>query len=305
MGSKLFDVIDTHSKRTDTPRRFRAILRWVARVVLVSFAGSWLFLYLDSVYQRRRAEALFADLKSFDFATAGFPEVRDVVIRHGGRAYQRKLLPRFPDFGYPIIDDRGNVTFTRGPQTTGRQTTCTPRDCWFHLQIMTRLLRIPLQGRKAIFLYTTLPYIGIRSWVVGAEFEVRDGKLYASSTGVWEYRMERVDYNAYRQLIPLGYGVGTRRDAASDEYSSPLACWLGRNQDYRVYVSHGVFKFPANALDTCVVQSARVPVKRAFDVQLGCLNNPFRNCRFDELAASAWADYSAKDGAASSRDPYE
>jgi hypothetical protein len=172
------------------------------------------------------------------------------------------------------------------------------------LQIMTRLPRIPLQGRKAIFLYTTLPYIGIRSWVLGAQFEVRDGKLYMSSTGVWEYRMERVDYNAYRQLIPLGYGVGTRRDAARSEYSSPDACWPGRNLDYRVSVSHG-FKLPAYALDTCVVQSATAPMKRAFDVHLGCLNNPFRNCRFDELAPSAWADCSAKDGAADSRDPYE
>jgi hypothetical protein len=166
----------------------------------------------------------------------------------------------------------------------------------FSLQIMTWLPRIPLQGRKAIFLYTTLPYIGIRSWVFGADFEVLDGKLYMSSMGVWEYRMERVDYNAYRQLVPLGYGVGTRREAASDEYSLPPACWPGRNQDYRVYVSQGYFKLPANALDTCVVQSAKVPMKRAFDVHLGCLNNPFRNCRFDELAPSAWADYSAKDG---------
>jgi hypothetical protein len=63
-----------------------------------------------------------------------------------------------------------------------------------------------------------------------------------------------------------------------------------------VWVDHGVFKFPANRLATCVVQSAGVPVKRAFDVHLSCLNNPFRNCRFDELAPSAWADYSAKDG---------
>ena len=299
MGSRLFDVIDTYSKRTDTHPRFRATLRWVARLILLSIAGSWLFLYLDSVYQRRRAEAFFADLRSLDFATAGFPEVRDIVIRNGGTAMQRKLLPRAPDPDNPKVDNHGNVTFPRRPQTT-----CTPRDCWFMLQIMTQLPRIPLQGRKAIFLYTTLPYIGIRSWVLGAQFEVRDGKLYMSSTGVWEYRMERVNYNAYRQLIPLGYGVGTRRDAASNEYSSPDACWPGRDQDYRVSVSHGVFKLPSYSLGTCVVQSAGIPVKRAFDVHLGCLNNPFRNCRFDELAPSAWADYSAKDGTGT-RDPHK
>jgi hypothetical protein len=266
----------------------------VGRLILVSIAGSWLFLYLDSVYQRRRAEALFADLRSLDFATGGFPEVRDIMIRNGGTAMQRKLLPRAPDPDYPRVDDHGNVTFSRSSQTT-----CTPRDCWFLLQIMTQLPRIPLLGRKATFFYTTLPYIGIRSWAVGAQFEVRDGTLYMGSTGVWEYKMQRVDYNAYRQLIPLGYGVVTRRDAASFEYG-PCS-----SQDYQVWVDHGVFKFPANRLETCVVQSAGVPVKRAFDVHLSCLNNPFRDCRFDELAPSAWADYSAKDSATGSRDPYK
>jgi hypothetical protein len=298
VGSRLFDVIDTNSKRTDTHPRFRDTSRWVARLILVSIAGSWLYLYLDSVYQRRRAEAFFADLRSLDFATAGFPEVRDMVIRNGGRAYQRKLLPRAPDPDYPRVDNHGNVTFPRNSWTT-----CTPRDCWFRLQIMTQLPRIPLVGRKAIFLYTALPYIGIRSWVVAAQFEIRDGKLYTSGAGVREYRMERVGYNAYRQLSPLGYGVNTRRDAASDEYALPPACWPGKNQDYRVYVSHGYVKLPGDALAACVVQSAGMPMKHAFDVHLSCLNNPFRNCRFDELAPSAWADYSAKDPTGT-RDPH-
>ena len=269
LGSRLFDVIDAYSKRTDTHPRFRATLRWVARLILASIAGSWLFLYLDSVYQRRRAEAFFADLRSLDFATAGFPEVRDIVIRNGGAAFREK------------------------PGTT-----CTPRDCTFRLVIMTRLPRIPLIDRKAELLYATLPYIGVRSWVVGALFEVRDGKLYMSSTGAWEYRMERVDYSVYRQLVPLVYGVETRRDAASFE-GGPCS-----SQDYQVWVDHGVVKFPANRLATCVVQSASTSVKRAFDVHLSCLNNPFRNCRFDELAPSAWADYSAKDGTGT-RDPHK
>src|SRR3984957_11969866 len=159
--------------------------------------------------------------------------------------------------------------------------TCNPQNCTFRLQIMTQLPRIPLLGRKAIFLYTTLPYIGVRSWIVYAQLDVRDGKLDKSGAGVWEYRMERVDYNAYRQLIPLGYGVVTQRDAASFTYVP------SSSQEYQVWVSHGVFKIPSYALDTCVVQSATAPMKRAFDVHLSCLNNPFRNCRFDELAPSA------------------
>src|SRR5450755_4174134 len=141
--SRLSEVIDTHSKRTDTRRRFRAISRWMARLVLISLVGSWLFLYIDSVYQRRRAESLFADLRSLDFSTAGFAEVRDTMIRNGARP----------------------------------GATCTPQNCTFRLQIMSRVPRIPLPDRTAILFYATLPYIGIRWWVVYAQFDVRDGKV--------------------------------------------------------------------------------------------------------------------------------
>ena len=277
MGSRLSEVTDTHSKGIDTRRRFRAILRWVARLVLISIVGSWLFLYIDSVYQRRRAESLFADLKSLDFSTAGFAEVRDIMVRYGGRGIQRDLLPRFPD--YP------------GP-------TCTPQNCTFQLWIMTRLPRIPLLDRTTQFFYTTLPYIGVRSWVAYARFEVRNGKLDRSQTGVEELRMGSPDSSGYRHLVPLGYEVWTRRDAASFE----LGCNF--SQDYGVYVSHAYPKLPANMLTTCVVQSAGTPTKRAFDVNLRCLNGLFRSCRFDELAPSAWADYSAKDGIGT-RDPHK
>jgi hypothetical protein len=102
--------------------------------------------------------------------------------------------------------------------------------------------------------------------------------------------MESPDSSGYRHFVPLGYEVWTRRDAASFE----LGCNF--SQDYGVYVSHGYFKLPANMLTTCVVQSAGIPVKRAFDVHLRCLNGLFRSCRFDEMAPLAWADYSAKDG---------
>ncbi len=238
-------------------------------MLLIAIVGSWLFLYLDSVYQRRRAEAFVADLRSLDFSTAGFPEVRDFMIRNGGTTWKRR-----------------------------DQDTCTPRDCNFRLEIKSQLPRIPLLGRKAIFLYTILPYIGVRSWVVYAGFEVRDGKLYMGGMSVWEYRMKRVNWSVY-WLVPLTYGVETQRDAASFK-NGPCS-----SQDYQVWVDQGVMKMPADRLETCVVQSAGVPLKRAFDVHLRCLNNPFRNCRFDELAPSAWADYSAKNGGAGTSDPYQ
>ena len=216
MGSRLFEMTDIHSKRTDTRRRFRATLRWVARVVLLSIVGSWLFLYIDSVYQRRCAESLFADLRSLDFSTAGFAEVRDIMVRNGGRP---------------------------GP-------TCTPQNRIFLLQIMTRLPRIPLLDRTASFFYTTLPYIGVRSWVAYALFEVRNGKLARSQTGVGEYRMESPDYTGYRHLAPLGYQVDTWRE------STGLDRRCG-NRDFLVYVSHGdrARGFPANFFRACVSQS--------------------------------------------------
>lgn len=256
-------MIDNHPQKINPRRRFRIIMRWIARLVLVSFVTSWLFLYIDSVYQLRRAEALFADLKSLDFATAGFPEVRDILTRYGGEGIQHRSR-------------------------------CTPQECTFQLWIMTPLPRIPLLDRKAKFFYTTLPYIGVRSWVLVAWFEVRNGMLDTSYTSVAEYRTERRD--SRWEIVPFGYEVGTRRDAASLD----PRC---NNQDYRVFIDHGPFKFPENVLYTCVSQSAGIPTKRAFDVNLSCLNGLFRSCRFDELAPSAWVDYSTMTGAVGARNP--
>jgi len=261
VGSRLFEVTDIHSKKTHTRHRFRAALRWLARLTLIAIVGSWLFFYIDSVYQRRRADSLFADLRSLDFSTAGFAEVRDIMIRNGARPGSN----------------------------------CDPQNCTFRLQIISRVPHIPLPDRMAKVYYTTLPYIGIRWWVVYAQFEVRNGKLDRSDAGVWDYRLERVDHDAYRQLA-FGYGVETQRDAASFQHG-PCS-----SQEYQVWVNHGLFKLPAYALDTCVLQSAGIPVKRALDVHLRCLNGFFRSCRFDDVAPSAWADYSAKDSTGA-RDP--
>ena len=261
MGSRLFEVTDIHSKETHTRRRFRGALRWLARLILIAIVGSWLFLYIDSVYLRRRAESLFADLRCLDFSTAGFPEVRDIMIRNGASS----------------------------------GVTCTPENCTFRLKIMSRMPHIPLPDRMAIFCYATLPYIGIRWWVVNAQFDVRDGKLDRSDAEVWDNRLER-GHDGYKQQA-FGYGVETQRDAASFK-KGPCS-----SQEYQVWVDHGGFHLPMYALDTCVVQSAGIPVKRAFDVHLRCLNALFRKCRFDDFAPSAWADYSAK-GGTGTRDPH-
>lgn len=254
-------------KNHATRGRFLVAIRWTARLLLVAIAGSWLFLYLDSVYQRRRAEAFFADLRSLDFATAGFAEVRDIIVRHGGSAAQ------WPG------------------------STCTPESCMFQLWIMTGLPRMQRSeatgflGDNALLLYDALPYVGLRSWVVTALFRVRNGKLQSSETGAWEIRVERRASSEYKDAVPYGYEVETWRDPADRFSPCP-------NEDYRVFIDHGFRKIPKNELHTCVLQSATMLTKRVFDVNLHCLNSVFRSCRFGELAPPAWADYSANNRSA-------
>ena len=252
---------DNPLPKDHAPRRwFILVARWTARLLLIAIAGSWLFLYVDSVYQRRRAESLFADLRSLDFSTAGFAEVRDIMVRNAARPGSK----------------------------------CDPQNCTFRLKIMSPVPHIPLPDRMAILYYVTLPYIGLRWWDVHAQFEIRNGKLDSSYAGVWEYRM------AWDHQMAFGYGAQTQRDAASFKYAP-----CSSSQEYQVWMDHGSFHLPEYALDTCVVQSAGIPVKRAFDVHLRCLNALFRSCRFDDLAPSAWADYSEKSGGAGTGDPHQ
>ena len=99
-------------------------------------------------------------------------------------------------------------------------------------------------------------------------------------------------------MVPYGYEVETWRDSAD---SFPPC----HNEGYYVFIDHGLKKIPKNELHTCVMQSAEMPTKRVFDVNLHCFNSLFRSCRFDELAPSAWADYSAKNAGAGTGGPHE
>jgi hypothetical protein len=210
-------------------------VRLVARLVLVFIACSWLFLYLDSVHQRRRAEAFVADLKSLDFATAGFTDVRDLVLRNGGMPNRPASLSRVPDFSAPSMPDlHGNSSFDN-PWPT-----CTRQDCTFIVLINTRLARLPfpLQERTIEFLYSALPYIGVRTWVLSALFEVRSGKLERSETSVAEFGIDRLESGYPLRLIPLGCEVET--------VLSESACRRGHHQG--VFLSHG---HPVKFLQKC------------------------------------------------------
>jgi hypothetical protein len=62
-----------------TLRRVRVTALFVSAAFLGALAFGWLWLYLDSLLARRRAEHLIADLKAFPFSTAGFAEVRGLA----------------------------------------------------------------------------------------------------------------------------------------------------------------------------------------------------------------------------------
>jgi hypothetical protein len=253
-----------------------------------------LFLYFVSVHRRREAELLVADLKSFNFATAGFREVRDVAIRNGGVPFQRDFLSQLHGFGTPLPlmpDLHGNVSFSRPVSF------CTVQDCTFKLWITAPLARLPLRERTAAFLYATLPYVGIRPWVLFAMFDVRNGTLKRSMTAVEEIRIDKL--HSYQRMVPFGYEVTTT--AYGLEHSD---CNKYGEQDYDIFLDQGhPVKTPQNVLHACITQTADAAKKRVFDIDLHCLNGIFRGCQFDELAPSAWADYSEKNGGTGNRNP--
>ena len=288
-------MIDNHSQRTDSRRRFPVTVRLVTQLFLVFIACGWLFLYLDSVHQRRRAESMIADLNSLDFATAGFTDVRDLAIRNGGYASPAPFSLARPDFPTPSADMLGNISFYNHYNPWPP---CTRQDCTFIVSISTRLARLPfpVEERTVEVLYSALPYIGVRTWALGAMFVVRNGKLERSETMVGEFRIDRLESGYPLRLITLGYEVET--------VLSDSAC-RGRHHQ-GVFLDHGhPVKTPQKMLHTCVLQPERTSTKRAFDMNLHCLNGIFRGCRFSELAPSAWADYSAKDGGNGTSVPYK
>jgi hypothetical protein len=237
-------------------RRFRGGLLRGLGAFLTVLACCWLALYLDSVHQRQRAERFVSDLRSFPFASAGFVEVRDLAIRHGGAGLQE--LPQC----FPL--------------------SCTIRDCTFEVWIKHRLLRLPLEPSTAELVYSTLPYFGIRPWVVHSRFEVKDGKLSGSVTQVGQLRRGRL--KSYEGVLPIEYEVWTDRPQTLDIGGAgylvgPPSAITGPFEE--VWIAR-------------VPQVPDAPASRAFDVDLRCFTSILHGCTgFRELAPSAWADNQA------------
>ncbi len=122
---------------------------------------------------------------------------------------------------------------------------------------------------------------GIRPWAAGVDFEIKNGLLLESSTGVAQ--LKRSKFGSYEGLAPLGYSVRCRAHSKNGE----------QNGNYIVFRPHITGGF-ADALIARVIQTPNAPMQRAFDINLQCFTAVFRACSgLDELAPSAWADFQA------------
>ncbi len=185
-----------------TSQRLRSGLRRTALGLLIIVACCWVCLYLDSVCQRRKAEHLISDLKSFPFATAGFAEVRELAERYDGAPIQQFPLLNFPQFGYPLEDSQGRLHM---PLLENGGPTCTVRDCTFEIWIRPWHLRAFPRDRVEMLLTSTLEYSGIRPWGVYARFKVKNGKLSESHTEFG--RLGPATVGRLTGLVPLAYEV--------------------------------------------------------------------------------------------------
>lgn len=264
-------VIDDRSRTHPISNRFRST-RLALLVLLVVFSSGWLWLYVDSVYHRREAESLIADLRSFPFASASFLDVRELALRHGGAALQQFPPLSFPRYGVPSRDSQGQV-HVPFVQT---EPMCTPRDCTFEIWIRPSPLKFTLSFRSEMLLLSALVHSGIRPWGVYARFEVVNGKLEGTLTSVGGLRTGKS--GRYEGMVPLEYEiVSSARPVYGDK-------------DYSVGSPH-VTGGPMDILRVELTQTPGAPTARAFDVNPHCLTAVFQGCSFSQLAPSAWSDY--------------
>lgn len=262
--------------------RVRGAVLSACLLVLAVLTLAWFCLYLDSLHERRRAERLIADLRSFPFATAGFPEVRQLANLYGGIVNQSFPLPKFLPPGLPVRKVASPDNSKEPAPEVRTRPTCTPQDCTFTIGIKPHLWLYGLKFnyKASAFLASTLAHVGLRPWVVYATFEVRDGKLWESHSGASQGRHEKL--GSYGGLVMLNYEV-TSISKANAAYR--------RCPDYAVCVPH-ITGTISEDLSTRFVQVPSAPTSRAFDIDLHCLTSFTHPCKgFDVIAPSAWVDY--------------
>ena len=255
--------------------RLRTIARRASLTLLALFILGWLSLYFDSLHERRRAEHLISDLKSFPFPTAGFVEVRDFSNRFGGKPSERfpsLQYPQYPPPAPPTIDSQGKV------HAALTEAVCTPRDCSFEVTVEPRILKL-FRAPAPDWLWPALAFSGVRAWVLYEHFEVRESKLTRSNLQVGQLRYVR--YQDYKRFMALDYHVRTG--------ASPLYGF--QRSEYSVGVPH-ITGPPMDIMMARIVQTPSAPMRRALDIDLRCLTAVFPACDgFRELAPSAWADF--------------
>jgi hypothetical protein len=266
-----------------TSHRIRRAVLSVSLALVGVLALGWLLFYLDSLHERRRAEHLIADLKSFPFANAKFLEVRELANRYGGSAVQPLPLQQLQPPGPPLRKSPSSTDSEQLRPQVWTRLGCTPQDCIFDIRIRPHPFNQSLDDHTLWLLYWVLGSVGLRPWVVYARFEVRDCALWESRAGAGQFRAARI--GAYKGLVPLGYQV---------VYMSRPNALDSHRPEYAVGVPH-ITGTVSDELWTWIAQAPNAPINRAFDVRLHCLTTVSHACRgFADIAPSAWSDYQAE-----------
>jgi len=246
-------------------RRFLKAAKILVLVLLSTSLVGWIVLCVSSLYERRRADRLFADLKKFPFATARFAEVRDFAIEHGG-------------------------TVAEGPPSQTPPFTCTVQNCTFEIWLGHPFSR-PLANQWLWqSLYPTLPYLGLRPWGVYVNLVVTGGELASSRTSIGQ--LKRGTLRDYKGLLEIEYSILTERPRTSLSFGQ-LSSAIARSGDYAVFSVH-VTGPPTEAWETWMLQTPDAPRDRVFDTDLRCLTSIIHGCSgLNSLAPSAWQHYQA------------
>lgn len=253
-------------------KRILSAAKWIVSCTVAVACFIWLYLYFDSVHQRRKAEHLLSDLTTLSMS-ADFAEVRDFSSRYGGSAVLTNPVP------LPL-------TAPTSPWSTPAAV-CTTDECEFEIVILPALSRYPRHEERLLPLLSFAEnYLGLRPWLVATTLTVENGKLQHSNTRIFQERMSRL--GDYSGPILIEYEVQVDRTATVySESGYP-------GSDYVVTRPH-VKGGPAEKLDAIAVQTMSGKWKRAFDLHLDCLTTIRQGCvDFRQLAPSAWADYEAK-----------
>jgi len=255
---------------------FRKAAKIFGLAILTLSIVSWLFLYVDSVYHRRQAERLIAELQSFPFSSARFLETRDFVNRFGG-----KPLVQFPDVrlsapGLPVTDEEGGVHLP----AIDKYPRCDAENCVF--QIWLKPKNFVLATKKDSFWFSTLlANMGLRPWAAATSFEIVGGYLKKATFSVVQTKIADIDGKGL--AVQLGYV------AVIEEKMT----FNGERNELTVFAPK--ISFSTDALYAMADLNSREAIRRSMDIRIACVSAVFRPCKgFSELAPSGWAEYSKR-----------